>query len=434
MSGSRSRNVMAARRPSSSRRGGIWTSITATSGRSASVRRIRSSALPVSAAISRPASSSSRPMPSRSSTSSSPITMRSADDTAERYSRPPERRPRSRWSARSSLATNGIPFARAAAEESEEVRTTRGLQGAAASSAASATPSPSGSPTSTSAATGWSRPATSSAAAHVPACATWPMSKAAIILAASPRKSSSSSTTSTCEVTSPMVLHLSRPGGRENPTAHIWPEGIAPHSPARDSECPIDSPRPERPAMELRHLRYFVAVAEELHFRRAAERLYVAQPAVSEQIRKLEAELGVQLFDRTQRSVLLTDPGKALLVEARRVLQQAEIARQAARQARDVSASRLRVGYVPDVLPSSVPRALQHLAAGSAGIDIALETGTPLGLIAGVRDGVVDAAVVSLPAATKGLRVTTLETQRLIVALPAAHPRAFDDGVALAEL
>src|SRR4051812_38048995 len=82
--------------------------------------------------------------------------------------------------------------------------------------------------------------------------------------------------------------------------------------------------------MELRHLRYFVAVAEELHFRRAAERLYVAQAAVSEQIRKLEAELGVRLFERTHRSVALTDAGAAMLDEARGVLRQAEHARAAA--------------------------------------------------------------------------------------------------------
>src|SRR3954462_5270578 len=110
--------------------------------------------------------------------------------------------------------------------------------------------------------------------------------------------------------------------------------------------------------MELRHLRYFVAVAEELHFRRAAERLHVAQPAVSEQVRKLEDELGVRLLNRTQRSVSLTDAGAALLTEARTVLRQAEAARQAARSARDVATSRLRIGYMPASLPASVPRAL----------------------------------------------------------------------------
>jgi DNA-binding transcriptional LysR family regulator len=186
--------------------------------------------------------------------------------------------------------------------------------------------------------------------------------------------------------------------------------------------------------MELRHLRYFVAVAEELHFRRAAERLYVAQPAVSEQIRKLEAELGVRLFDRTHRSVFLTEPGKALLGEARRVLQMAEAAQHAARNANERTHVRLRVGYVPDVLPTSVPRALGHLAAAASGIEIALETGTPLSLIAAVRDGAVDAAVVALPAPTKGLRVTPLESQPLVVALPASEAQGLDDGVSLEQL
>ena len=103
--------------------------------------------------------------------------------------------------------------------------------------------------------------------------------------------------------------------------------------------------------MELRHLRYFVAVAEELHFRRAAERLHIAQPAVSEQVRKLEEELGVRLLNRTQRRVELTDAGAALLREARRVLEQAEVARQAARTARDRATTCLRIGE--SALPTS---------------------------------------------------------------------------------
>ena len=107
--------------------------------------------------------------------------------------------------------------------------------------------------------------------------------------------------------------------------------------------------------MELRHLRYFVAVAEELHFRRAAERLHIAQPAVSEQVRKLEDELGVRLFDRTQRNVGLTDAGAALLPEASRVLRQAEAARLAARSARDRPGDVLRIGYVPTALLASIP-------------------------------------------------------------------------------
>jgi DNA-binding transcriptional LysR family regulator len=186
--------------------------------------------------------------------------------------------------------------------------------------------------------------------------------------------------------------------------------------------------------MELRHLRYFVAVAEELHFRRAAERLHVAQPAVSEQVRKLEQELGVRLLNRTQRSVSLTEAGSAMLEEARRVLAQAERAIAAARDTRDSAATRLRVGYLADSLPPTVPRALGELKRTMPNVQVALETGAARNLIEELRAGRIDAAVVSLPAPTAGLQRTLLGSQGAVVAMPVMHPHATETAIELERL
>jgi|1186.fasta_scaffold31838_2 DNA-binding transcriptional LysR family regulator len=175
--------------------------------------------------------------------------------------------------------------------------------------------------------------------------------------------------------------------------------------------------------MELRHLRYFVAVAEELHFRRAAERLHVAQPAVSEQVRKLEEELGVRLLERTHRSVSLTDAGAVMLEQARVVLRLAEEAQCAARTASTRAATRLRIGYTAAALPSAVARALQRVA--SAGhLDTTLDSGSARDLIEAVRDERLDAAVIPLPAAVSGLRVTELGDEHAIAAVPIGHDHA----------
>ena len=186
--------------------------------------------------------------------------------------------------------------------------------------------------------------------------------------------------------------------------------------------------------MELRHLRYFVAVAEELHFRRAAERLHVAQPAVSEQVRKLEDELGVRLFDRTPRNVALTDAGAALLPEANRVLRQAEAARLAARTASDRPGRALRVGYVPTALLASIPRTLRRLGASMPNLQTAMEPGSGLELVDAVRAGELDVAVVSLPVPTAGVRVTPLGEQRALAVFPIGHEHAVKPQVALEQI
>jgi DNA-binding transcriptional LysR family regulator len=183
--------------------------------------------------------------------------------------------------------------------------------------------------------------------------------------------------------------------------------------------------------LETRELRYFVAVAEELHFRRAAERLYVAQPAVSEQIRKLEVELGVRVFDRTPRGVVLTDAGAALLEEARRILHQAETAQDAARNAHLRAAFRLRIGYPPDSLPGAVPRGLRRLTAAAPGIDVKLETGDALKLIDAVRNRRLDAAITALPAPVDGLRTLSLGQEHLVAAVPVTDDRALQPALAI---
>lgn len=180
--------------------------------------------------------------------------------------------------------------------------------------------------------------------------------------------------------------------------------------------------------MDLRHLRYFIAVAEELHFRRAAERLQVAQPAVSEQVRKLEDDLGVRLLDRTPR-VALTSAGEAFLIEARRVLHQADQARRAALGAGCHIDGRLRVGHLCDAVPLALPRLLAGFAAASPGVDVVLETCPSLELVERVSDQRLDAAVVCLPAPISGLRVTPFAEERMVVALHESHPAAGADWI-----
>jgi DNA-binding transcriptional LysR family regulator len=183
--------------------------------------------------------------------------------------------------------------------------------------------------------------------------------------------------------------------------------------------------------MELRHLRVFVAVAEELHFGRAAIRLHLTQPAVSGHVRQLEGELGVRLLERSTRHVALTDAGAAFLGDARRIVTRADAATSRVQSWRKGASPRLRVGYIKDGFPDALPIALRRMASMAGAPQIQLTSAPPEELIEQVRDETLDAAIVSLPAAVSGLRVETFVHEEAAVAVGAGRFEGCDDAIPL---
>jgi DNA-binding transcriptional LysR family regulator len=189
--------------------------------------------------------------------------------------------------------------------------------------------------------------------------------------------------------------------------------------------------------MELRHLRYFVAVAEELHFRRAAERLHIAQPPLSRQIRDLEREVGTPLFERVPRGVELTPAGLAFLPEARLTLAQAERAQRTAQRAARGEIGRLRVGFVEAATYSGVlPDVLGFFRMHLPDIGLSLFEMDSLQQAEAFRDGRIDLGILdSLPAdADRWLRTEPVYTDPLVAAVPHTHPLAGRARPALGDL
>jgi DNA-binding transcriptional LysR family regulator len=176
--------------------------------------------------------------------------------------------------------------------------------------------------------------------------------------------------------------------------------------------------------MELRTLRYFVTVAEELHFGRAARRLAITQPPLSLAIRHLEEELGVTLFARTRRSVALTHAGDTFLEQARSVLARAAEAVHLAQAADRGEIGRLSIGYMSASIFTLLPAVLREFAARHPGVRLDLRELTLPQQIAALRAGDIHAGFVRPPVTDAELASASLLEEPLRVALPAGHPLA----------
>jgi DNA-binding transcriptional LysR family regulator len=176
--------------------------------------------------------------------------------------------------------------------------------------------------------------------------------------------------------------------------------------------------------MELRHLRYFIAVGEEQHYGRAAQRLRVAQPALSRQIQNLEKEIGFELFERLPRGVKITDAGKLFLNDAHRVLQEISEATARAKRIASGQSGTLRIGFVESISwHGIVPDSLRDLREHQPDVELQLKSLTSLEQIAAIHSGSLDAGY-ALPIANPnhGLAQLQLGVIQQMLAVPAGHP------------
>lgn len=176
--------------------------------------------------------------------------------------------------------------------------------------------------------------------------------------------------------------------------------------------------------MELRHLRYFVAVAETLSFRRAADRLRLAQPALSSQIKSLEHELGTRLLDRTTRSVRLTPAGRVLLDEARTVLAATVQAERRAREAAHGLAGTLRLGVIAPTANAWLAGILRRFRQSFPAVQLSLFDLTSTEQLRRLHEGELDAGLLRPPVTWPELDYQFVEESHQVLALPAGHPLA----------
>ncbi len=192
------------------------------------------------------------------------------------------------------------------------------------------------------------------------------------------------------------------------------------------------SPRP--PPIELRHLYAFLVVAEELHFGRAAQRLGIAQPPLSQQIRRVEEVIGHRLFDRDTRNVALTPAGEAFLSAARATLQRLSAGIERARDLATGDAGRLVIGFTPTTALRLLPRIVPAFRAERPGVGVELLELMPAPLVAALGVGQIDIAIMRDPSPAEGLVSDLLQEEAYVAVLPASHSLALTEAFDLAGL
>lgn len=186
--------------------------------------------------------------------------------------------------------------------------------------------------------------------------------------------------------------------------------------------------------MELRHLRHFVALAEEENFGRAAERVYVVQQALSSSIRKLEDEVGVPLFTRTTRRVALTPAGQEFLIGARATLAQAEAAVERAQRAARGEVGKFTLGFVSGLVFGGLPEIVRAFRERYPQVSVELRELTPQEQEAALRSGTIDLGLLLLPVRDPALSYLPLWQQPVVAALPSSHPLATHPQLDIADL
>jgi DNA-binding transcriptional LysR family regulator len=186
--------------------------------------------------------------------------------------------------------------------------------------------------------------------------------------------------------------------------------------------------------VELRHIRYFEAVAAERNFTRAAERLGVAQPPLSRQIKELEVELGVALFDRDSRPIRLTEAGRIFHEQATRILSSTEQLRRSMQRLSETGRRRFVVGFVASIVYGMMPKVIRDFRASSDGLEIQLLEMTTLEQVVALKDGRIDAGLGRIRIDDPAIKRHVLQEEPLIAAIGSADPLARADSIALSDL